>query len=41
MAATRQQHKVTRGMKVLVLRGADRWQLYLVAAAIAAAATLQ
>ena len=39
LSATRQQHTVTRGMKVLVLRGADRWPLYIVAAAAAAAAT--
>lgn len=36
---TRQHHKMTTGMKVFVLRGADTWQVYTVAAATAAVAT--
>lgn len=40
LSATRQQHTVTRGITVLVLRGALRWQLHMVAAAAAAATAL-
>ena len=40
LSAARQQHMVTRGMKVLVLGGALRWQLYRVAAAAAATTAL-
>ena len=35
----RQHHKMTTGMKALVLRGADRWQVYTVAAATPAVTT--
>lgn len=40
LSATRQQHTVTRGITVLVLRGALRWQLHMVVAAAAAATAL-
>ena len=35
----RQHHKMTTGMKALVLRGADRWQVYTVAVATPAVTT--
>lgn len=35
------QHKMTTGMKVLVLRGADRWQVYTVAGATTAVTSVR